>query len=145
MPPLDPVEMGRVRQATDALAYAGKVTEGAGAMVVPSRRGGAGDGRRPGRRAVRQRPPADRDAGRAAAGRVTGLAAGEALVTHLRDAALGLHADATVPPSVVLPTDLARAFIDFHGIAPAHCRSLAGPALRPVRTDPAHVVTRTAH
>ncbi|MBZ6473566.1 XRE family transcriptional regulator [Streptomyces griseocarneus] len=44
-------------------------------------------------------------------------AAGEALVTRLRDAMLGLDADVTVPSAAVLRTDLARAFTDFHACA----------------------------
>ncbi|MFF7687811.1 helix-turn-helix domain-containing protein [Streptomyces syringium] len=45
------------------------------------------------------------------------VAVGEALVARVRDAMLGLHSDVTVPSAVVLHTDLARAFTDFHACA----------------------------
>ncbi|MEW2576662.1 helix-turn-helix domain-containing protein [Streptomyces syringium] len=45
------------------------------------------------------------------------VAVGEVLVARVRDAMLGLHSDVTVPSAVVLHTDLARAFTDFHACA----------------------------
>ncbi|MGK5546711.1 helix-turn-helix domain-containing protein [Streptomyces sp. URMC 127] len=46
-----------------------------------------------------------------------GPAVGEILVTRVRDAMLGLHADTAVPSPAILRADLARAFTDFHACA----------------------------